>query len=603
MIGILFVWILVLILGYFISLSVFEGIDSVLRLVLSFGFGIGIISFFMILLGIFHRMDFSAIMFIYSVLVGFFGWMNREEILRSCEDFSISDLIDYINDNRVFLVLLSVFSISILLHISHFPDLYEDAPIYSHWSELMYISKSVGFVEGGPSLGIGLASNYPSSYQVFSSFIYYFTGTGMDAIRINSLIIALLLALLTYEWSKKIFGGRLSVYSAMIFFSMPFVVIFSRTSSHYIYFLFNFSISCYLLHEFLLKNGPKYLYSSFIFAAFTLSVTYLGFFIVPILLLSLRSAGKKEIFVAFFLLLIMCCPWYLRNLVELGNPIWPFGGGRYIDKMVMQETMGQLNSMSKSSGFNYETVFDLRSSTRRLLFSYIDYSDASIYHGLNPFFILFAIPGTVLLLKKRDRRDLEFFAVWLFLCLVMYVVLSSFWSRYLVMVTVPVVFLSVYAIEIIDNWASDNDLGVFSKMLTLVLVLLYIQSLYLSVFWTDCGCDVSAYAGDRDKILERCYGDDYGVWKWVNENLSGDSKIATTDSLKLYYYDIPAVEFNSWTLKELHHSQTMEDIMGVLNDNGIGYIAITGDVDKSDLDITGFETVHRIGDAVVYEVV
>ena len=135
----------------------------------------------------------------------------------------------------------------------------------------------------------------------------------------------------------------------------------------------------------------------------------------------------------------------------LGNPIWPFGGGKYIDPTILQFSLNQLNNLSKKSGFNYQSFEELVKSFRRLFLFYVDFNNASLYHGLNPAFLFLALPGVVLSFLKRCKK-LRFFVCWFLILLSTYIAFLGYNTRYLILISIPTVFISIYTIKSLLNY-------------------------------------------------------------------------------------------------------------------------------------------------------
>lgn len=606
-------WLLIYALGYLVSLLFFKKMTFTLRLVLSFGFGTGFVSFLMAVLGVLYNFELVTFLLAYIILVVVLMYLNRKMI--QIPKFIIK-IRGVSKTSLLILGIISVFILSSLFHIIYLPDLYYDAPLYAQWAKILYNDKKIRFTEGGPTISIGFASNYPSAHQVLSVFIYFFTGESLSPIRITSLLIAFLMVMLVYNWSKELFRDKEShFYSILVFLSLPFIIFFSRTSSYYIYIVFHFSIACYFLQRFILKRDKKDLYLSGIFGGFVASASYLGLSFLLVLLLALQAERRfyKNLLVALFLFSLIASPWYLKNLIVLGNPLWPLGGGKYIDPEIRAHSLSQLNAMSKVAGFNYETIDDLKKSLTRLFFSYINPDTASIYHGVNPFFTLFAIPAVVLWIgteKDKRQKKIGFFVLWFLISLAFYIVTSSYWNRYLITISIPTVFLSVHLIS--STIDKSRKLGlVWGRLIRLSLALslgvLYIFSIYLSLFWDEYHMgsieQVSQSLGDHQKILEICYGDDFRIWTWVNGNLPEDASMATTDFIKLYYYERPVIEFNSWKLRGLQYSSSIEESVRILKENGIDYLALTGEIGEFKKYPQYFELVKEIDGKAVYKVI
>ncbi len=593
LLGYVFAWIIVVSLGYLLSLSFPENLELKPRLSFSVGIGLGIISVLMMILGFLYNYKLQSVMLflipVYALLVLY----NRKRI-------HLTDILSKsIGLNLKLVLILSIFSIASISHIILFPELYKDSGIYMQWTKLLYESKEINFVEGGPSVGMGLASNYPSAYQLITVFFYLFTGENPIYPRITSLILSVLFVSFVYEWSIHVFEKKkFGIYSSLILLSLPSIVFFSRSAAHYMYLTFQFSMACLLLKKYTETGEKLHLYLSSFFGGFAALAAYLGgifLFIAPISLLN-RNIKLSHLVTAGLIFSIIISPWYGRNFIVMGNPIWPMGGGNYIDPNIENHAFSQLNSASKVSGFNYDSIADLGNSIARLLFSYVNYSDASVYHPLNPFFIL-VIPTLFLWIKKGNGK-MEFFYVWFMAILASYVLIFNYWSKYLILISVPTTFLFLYLKENLKE-------GITGKLIECSIVILFANALLLAFIWDDCPQNHTMESiidnlGNHTKLLEICYGDDIRIAEWVNENLPENAVIATTD-YKLYYYDRNVTEINSWKLRELYYTNGIEESIAVLKENGITNLVVTGDMDSFVLYPDYLKLIKEINGKVVYE--
>jgi len=593
--GLILSWLSVWFLGYLTSLLIFKKLDSSFRLILSFGLGFGIISVIMAVLGLLYNFQPMSVAITLILLYAVLLFLNRKNLKIKLQLGRI---------NSQLLIIIVPFIIISLLHILLFPELYQDSTIYAQWTKILYEDKKINFIEGGPTIGMGFAVNYPSAYQLIGAFIYLFAGESWLYLRFTSLLLSLLLLLLVYKWSEEFFKEKkLALYSVILFISLPLIVFFSRSAAQYIYLAFQFSMACYFLQKFLSENDKRYLYAGSIFGGFAALTTYLGVLFAPLLLLAIQTSKKfySEIIISFILFSLVISPWYLRNLIVLGNPFWPTGGGKYIDPYIQANSLDQLNKISKMSGFNYDSFADLKNSFGRLLFSYLDYSDASIYNGLNPIFILLAIPAILFWVKNKDK-NMYFFVVWFLVILSFYMILLNYWNRYLILISIPTVFLSVYLIKYLQKFK------VLKWLVTGFFVFLYLNSLYLALFWDTCPegkddfSEVLKNLGDYQKISEICHGDDLKLSKWVNENLPDDVFIATTD-YKLYNYDKPVIEFTSWKLRGLHYSSNIDESVEILKENGVTHLVATGAVEDIEIYPEHFELLKEFDGKAIYKIV
>ncbi len=588
--NLIIIYLFIGIFGYLISKLFLKNLTIELRIVLSFALGFGFISLVMILLGLIYTFDRITTSFVLLSILIFLVFKNRKQL--QIPSFKIQKL------DTIFFVISLPFFLLAFFHIIFFPELYHDSMIYNYVTKLFLLRNKIEFLEGGPTIGLGFASNYPPAYQLLGIFIYLFTGENLFFLRLTSLFISFLLLLLVYYWSREIFKKKLSIYSILLFISLPGIIFFSRSTSQYIYLTFQFSLACYFLHKFLLGKNTKNLYLSSIFAGFAGLTSYLGLLFIFILFLCFLFKKKyKEVIKSIFLFFLIISPWYLRNLIILGNPIWPFLGGKYINPLIQLDSFEQLNKISKTSGFNYETIKDLNNSFMRLFFFYINYLDASNFHVLNPVFTLLAIPAIIYWVKNRNK-NVKFFVLWFLIILILYIIGINYWNKYLILISVPTIFLSLYFIN------SLKKIKVVKWILNFFFIFLYFNTLYLSFFWDECPSkkilNTFENLGEYQKILEICYGDYAKLWKWVNENIPENETIATND-YRFYYYNKTILELSSWKLKDLYYSSGINESREIFKKNKINYIVLVTNVKEIEKYSSYFELIKEINGKKVYK--
>jgi len=591
----------IIISGFIFSFSFVEKSEFTERLILSFGIGTGLISFLMIILGIVLNLNATTIFTSCLALVLIGILINRKKI-----KIPKMETPDFSNRYTIIKILIVMpFMIFSLIHILFVPELYIDSLIYgAQWAKMIYENNRIPFLGGGPSVGLALSSNYPPAFQMLAVFIYSMTGENVILFKLLSLITSIFTSLLVYEWSKELFKEESSrILSLILLMSIPTMIIYSRVSSFYIYLLFQFSLGSYYLYQYTLSRKNKDLLLSVVFGGFSALSTYIGLLFAPMLflILNIRSIEFKKILVSLIILSLVCSPWYLRNVYYLYNPVWPFGWGKYIDDRIEQQTMSHLNDQSKVIGFNYENAGNLFNSIKRLFFSYVDFYDSTIGSGLRPVMTLFAVPGILYWFKDKDEK-MRFFVIWFVFILLFYMSILNMFERYIIIITVPTVLLSLYLI----NGISKNPLVLY--VIYIVITIIFINSLYLSFTWNECIAadresviEYMSNLGNQSKILYTCNGDAALMWEWISENLPEDELIGTSDA-RLYYMNRTLINLDDWKLRGLYYSENIEDTVEVLKENKVKYLMVEEKNEDFEDYPDHFELVKKIGIKAVYKV-
>jgi hypothetical protein len=183
----------------------------------------------------------------------------------------------------------------------------------------------------------------------------------------------------------------------------------------------------------------------------------------------------------------------------------------------------------------------------------------------------------------------------------MYALFVNYWSRYTIVASVPVAMLAASLVRRL--WKTR-----FAKPLMVIgVAALYASSLYLAITWDECpnGRITDALSGgiaSQEKILEACYGNDARVWAWVNANLPADAVVATTD-YQIYRYNRTTVELSGWRLRGLYYSQSVDESVRILKQNGVTHLAVTETAPEIENYLQHFDLLARFGSKAVYKVV
>jgi hypothetical protein len=561
----LFLVALVLSIGYTTFFVIRKEEPSFRNLPIAWGFGLGILSFLLILLGLTIGFQFKLILIFQLPFLFFVTYrlINKRKEVKFSSNFFIS------------LLIILPFLLTTILHAIFYPELYWDSLAYGINLAKIYLEEErIPLIAGGPSLGIELSSNYPPAHQVLLAYFFYFCKESTQIARLFSLTNAIFLIILTYYWSKEIFKKRIYHFlSLIVLVSLPLFILFSRYSIFYIYFLLQASLSFYFLYKFFVNKEKNSVYLSAVFAGFSFLSSYLG--IIPAFAFFFISFFVKkdlnETVIASFLFILISSLWLLRNLFYLGDPLWPFLGGNFIDEKILENTLTIQKQMQKTLGFSFENFNTLENSIQRLFFTYPNFFNGIIINGLKPFLTLFALPAIVLSFK-RGYKKMIFFSFLLLLNLFFYILIFNWFERYMIAACLPTIFLSVYLISLFER--SKIKFLLFS-----LVFILFFNSIFFSLLWDECHpqneknyWQILEKIGDHNSILEFCYVDSAKAWKWISSSTESNAKIATND-IRDYYINRSVIHTDSWELKDLYHSNNDECIR-ILCSKGISYLYI-----------------------------
>jgi 4-amino-4-deoxy-L-arabinose transferase-like glycosyltransferase len=160
----------------------------------------------------------------------------------------------------------------------------------------------------------------PPLFHFVSSFFYLLFGE--FGLRLVPFLFGSFTVIISYLIFRKYLSERAAFYAILFLSFAPIMVDYSILGypESTITFLTVLSIYLALNNRFILSG---------IVAGLGILSKYTGLFIVPILIFIVcMNSDKKEMWKKFLFVTIIpaliSLPWFIRNLVLLGNPIWPF---------------------------------------------------------------------------------------------------------------------------------------------------------------------------------------------------------------------------------------------------------------------------------------
>lgn len=240
--------------------------------------------------------------------------------------------------------------------------------------------------------------------------------------------------------------------------------------------------------------------------------------------------------VFFIITLLVVSPWFIKNYIQTGNPIYP----------LLNKLVGFLHDTGKAGGAVAATVDSNWSSSifqrrdvmfgegfwetffipLRIFFQGKDSSPQYFDGVLNPIFIVM-LPFAFL---KRDySREKTFFLLFSAFFLLMACFLTIIRIRYILPIIPFMTILSVTGIRNLVGWANrlsrpTGHIGIII-ISSITVILIVFNLLYLKdYFSTIKPARYVFHQETRDEFLTRNIGS-YQAVKYINENLPDDSRI------------------------------------------------------------------------------
>lgn len=236
----------------------------------------------------------------------------------------------------------------------------------------------------------------PPLYHIFDAIVYYFFSfigneTANFAIKFVSPIFGILSLSSSFIIVKKLVNSKIAFYSSIFIAFVPIFIDYSYLS--YVESMLSFFV---ILSVYFMLKGKIFL-AGFSFALASLT-KYNALFALPLLLFIVyKNSNDKKMFlrkssIIIGIFIVVALPWYIRNWILLGNPIWPF-----------------LNLFF--NGFQPESQFE---SPPKDQLNFLNVVDPNFY--LTSYLGIFGVPnGNYKLLTFFDIPHLKIFlAIWMF---------------------------------------------------------------------------------------------------------------------------------------------------------------------------------------------
>jgi hypothetical protein len=538
--------------GIFLSVILCQNKLGVIeRLLLSIGLGFGINFVAMILLGLLWEYSFLTVLLIQLIL---FITLSSTAVLRGFRiklaPFSLNTQIDFrITRFNILTVALMVI-ISALFLLGLYKTLALPATEWDSLGYGLYYAKII-FQNGkipliaGPSIGLEMSASYPPGVQLTAVSMYALAGVSNDFYyRILSPIFSLATALVTYKFAMSLNKNRtFSIFAVSALCAVPYFWELFILETYLMALTFMITTATFFFfkaHHANPSDAKKYEFIGTLFCGFVALTSYIGLFSFGILILYAihKKLAPDRLMGLIGLGLVVVLPWYTRNFMLLGNPLYPFFGiGKYLDPLLRSSTM---------SHFQHYTLIPLH----------------GLATALSQLGVCLTIVAIVYLTFSKRKNLFYALSVYvLLLCLTIMAFHVAF-PRYLIIASpiLAVLFSTIFTLKPRATRVSQVTAGV-------LLSLIILSSVLMVPFTVKPQPESGA---DKWLYLSRTF-EEGDAWKWINENTPANARIATFD-IKYYYIERDVMPLDGNESAPLYKMQTIEESIRFLQERGVTHL-------------------------------
>ncbi len=301
--------------------------NSSTALLLSWGLGFGALGLIVLGLGLMGWLETAVLLPLVILLTAITAWPT----LNSLRQFANSQI--RLLANLPLAILFLLLTLGLALTLALLPPTDWDGLFYHLKGPQLYLSA------GAIRPGIDLSHlNFPALFEMLYTLAMALRGD--VSAQLLHLFFSLLLAGLVAIMARQLFGVRNGGITAVLFlFATPMILLLGTWAYNDLPLAF-YSVGA--LYTFIRwQNGAnnRWLTLSGLYAGFAMSMKYTSFitplFISSLLLWQYRRnvrQGWRPLLAFALPAALVAAPWYLKNWVFTGNPVYPFVfGGRFWD--------------------------------------------------------------------------------------------------------------------------------------------------------------------------------------------------------------------------------------------------------------------------------
>ncbi len=540
--------------GFFLSYILNpQKTGSLERLLLTVGLGFGLTFTVMVLMGLFWEFSLFSVLLTQIILLAI---LSATAFLRGfrpkAPNLRLPTKNNFPTTKLGFLHAVCVAVIGVLVAVSIYeaislPATEWDSLAYGvNYAKIMFQKGTIPFI-AGPSIGIEMSASYPPGVQLVAVFLYVFAGNVNDFYyRLLPPIFGLATFAVTYKFAMLLSKNRtISLYAVIALSAVPVFWDLFVIESYLMALTLMFTLCGFFFYKAYVSNPPdtkKYEILGVLFCAFASLISYIGLFSFGVLLLYALHKKKnlKQLALSATLGIIVVLPWYLRNLVLLGNPLYPFFGvGKYLYPLLEKSTSLSFQQYNVLPEFWWlSTICKVGAAASIVALVYFTFSKRKDFFTVLPIYSVFAaavIMGTHI----------------------------AFLRYAIIAFPVLAVVLS-YAIHLAPKKRR------FSLYVSVALLgFLVLSSAFMLPYISSAKLEPKPNETES-QYLARAFGEG-DAWQWINQNTPRNATVATFD-IKEYYLDRNVFALDGNESVPLYQMSTYQECLSFFQEKGVSYV-------------------------------
>jgi hypothetical protein len=398
----------------------------------------------------------------------------------------------------------------------------------------------------------------------------------------------------TYAFSRRLHGSTAAIFSMYVLITTP--IFFAHLTVGYIDIVltFYFTLALFFLQKSFEKDDAVYAVLSGFLAGLAAWTKYQGLFIAPVmfvfwLLIRISDKSRRNNITSLFLkvlfaFILTASPWYLRNWILLGNPVYPnmftIFGGRNIDPWLLSQNYEYwIGRWAVLLGTDRSSDSLLRLPVRLLIED--DSLNSLGQDGVGFLLTCFGIPSLFISLFKRRKSDF-LLLIWILVYFSLWFVSLYYFIRYLLPITPALSMLAGRLISEISSEIKDSK-----KLLGILLSVMTVTPLSAAFF---IPTEVLAITGasrifqdyvffrpftppSTEESLRHAMPADIALWRFINEETSPESVLLSFDH-RAYFVDRKIVFADSTDVKEIYLVSDLSEAVSFLSRINVTHVVV-----------------------------